>query len=453
MSSHGVLDSTARAFERLVAEAQSEGRMPSLVAGVVRDGGLAWSGARGRVEDVIPGVGTQYRIGSLTKSFVALMVMRLRDEGLVDLSDPLERHVPGSVVGDRTVGQLLSHTGGVVAELPGSWWERSAGVDREELHERLSEGPFVSRAGRGHHYSNPGYALLGELVERVRGKAWWEVLTAEVLEPLGMSRTTPLPEGEHARGWAVHPWADVVLAETVQDVAAMGPAGQLWSTVSDLARWAVFLGGDTGGVLSADSLAEMFEPVGVSDGDEWVSGYGLGFQVWREGGRRLVGHTGSMPGFLAFVTVDQGSSAGAVALMNCTSSPKAGVAGALLAKLGELEPSLPVEWSPEVGVESSVLGLTGAWYWGASAFALRLLRDGWVKVEPLGGRGRGSRFRPNGDGTWTGVEGYYTGEVLRVVRDGVGVVRHLDLGTFVFTREPYGPAESVPGGVDAKGWV
>src|ERR1043165_3489674 len=92
-------------------------------------GGIVSGGGWGRGGGVVPGVDTQYRIGSLTKSLVALLVMRLRDEGLVDLSDPVDRHVPGSVVGDRTVAQLLSHTAGLVAELPGSWWEG--------LHERL----------------------------------------------------------------------------------------------------------------------------------------------------------------------------------------------------------------------------------------------------------------------------------------------------------------------------
>lgn len=453
MSSQGVLDTTARAFARLVAEAQSAGRMPSLVAGVVRDGGLVWSGARGRVEDGVPGVDTQYRIGSLTKTFVGVLVMRLRDEGLLDLSDPLERHVPGSAVGDRTVAQLLSHTGGVVAELPGVWWERTPGVDRDVMHERLSAGAVTARPGRGYHYSNPGYALLGELVERVRGKAWTEVLAAEVLGPLGMSRTGALPQGAHARGWAVHPWADVVLPEAVEDMAAMGPAGQLWSTVGDLGRWASFLAGDIGGVLSGDTLAEMCEPVGVSDGDAWTGGYGLGVQLWRDGGRRLVGHGGSMPGFLAGIVVEPGCSSGAVALMNCTVSEKSGVAWSLLKALGELEPPLPREWVPEEGVDPGLLELTGAWYWGVTPTGVRLLREGWLEVSGLGSQGRASRFRPNGDGTWTGLDGYYTGEVLRVVRDGAGGVRHLDVGTFVYTREPYGPADSVPGEVDAAGWV
>lgn len=75
-----------------------------------------------------------------------------------------------------------------------------------------------------------------------------------------------------------------------------------------------------------------------------------------------------------------------------------------------------------------------------------------LHVGGLGGGARTSRFRPQADGTWVGLDGYYAGETLRVVRGPDGAVSHLDLGSFVFTREPYAPGEVVPGGVDPVGW-
>jgi hypothetical protein len=99
-----------------------------------------------------------------------------------------------------------------------------------------------------------------------------------------------------------------------------------------------------------------------------------------------------------------------------------------------------------------VLELAGPWYWGTHAFALRLTAAGGVSLEPLSGSGRRSRFRANGDGTWTGLEGYYAGELLKAVRRPDGTVSHLDLGSFVFTRQPYDEEASVPGGVDPDGW-
>ncbi|GLZ78798.1 serine hydrolase [Actinorhabdospora filicis] len=449
MSQNGVLDSTARKLSHRLALAQSKGRIPSIVAGVVRSGELVWSAGRGRVEGAAPDVDTQYRIGSLTKSLVAVAVMRLRDEGLLDLSDRLEAFVPGTAVGDRTVGQLLSHSGGLPAELPGSWWERSPGVDSAELVRLMGDGVAVSWPGKGFHYSNPGFALLGELVSRVRGEEWTRVLAREVLEPLGMKRTTALPEGRAATGLAVHPWMDVVMPEAVQDTGAMGPAGQLWSTVADLARFASFLSGDTGGVLSADTVLEMAEPVGVSDGDEWVSGYGLGLQLWRAEGRRVIGHSGSMPGFLAGILVAPGADAGVVGLSNVTSSPDGFAFPDLLRIFVDAEPVFPQEWLPEEGADLSLLELAGPWYWGPGAFVIRVRREGWLELAPIS-RGRGSRFRPLGDGSWLGLDGYYAGERLVVVRDAVGGVSHLDVGTFVFTRVPY-EGDGVPGGV-VGGW-
>ena len=136
-------------------------------------------------------------------------------------------------------------------------------------------------------------------------RSWFDVVRDELLEPLGMTRTTTRPSGSAALGLAVHPFADVLLPEPEHDGGAMAPAGQLWTTVPDLARWAAFLGGATGDVLSADTLAEMVEPHHVVDdpGQPWVAAHGLGFQVWNVGGARFAGHGGSMPGFLAGLRV------------------------------------------------------------------------------------------------------------------------------------------------------
>jgi CubicO group peptidase (beta-lactamase class C family) len=310
---------TARALLRRLAVEQAECRVPSLAAAIVRDGRPAWFGGRGRVDGAPPTPATQYRIGSITKSMVAVVVMRLRDEGALRLSDPLEAHLPGTPLGHLTIAQLLSHTAGLTAEPPTAWWERTPGVPVAELLERLGPDELKHRPGRRFHYSNVGFALLGELVARLRGTTWLKALQSEVLDPLGMNDTTPRPRAPHATGYAVHPYADVVLAEPEHDAEAMGPAGQLWSTPHDLARWAAFLGGDTAGVLCGDTLAEMREPVGVDDGDSWTVGFGLGLQLSRPGGRRLAGHTGSMPGFVATVWADPADGVGVLFMANTTS--------------------------------------------------------------------------------------------------------------------------------------
>src|ERR1700744_4147880 len=88
-----LLPATRRALLHRVATSQAEGRAPSVVGAVLRDGAMAWCGSRSMLEDHEPGSYTQYRIGSLTKTFVAVLIMRLRDEGLLDLADPVGRHL------------------------------------------------------------------------------------------------------------------------------------------------------------------------------------------------------------------------------------------------------------------------------------------------------------------------------------------------------------------------
>lgn len=446
-----MLPSTDTALLRRIAVEQSVHRVPSLVAAVVRDGELVWSGARGRVDGEVPGNDTQYRLGSITKSLVAAVVMRLRDEGRLDLNDPLDKHVPGTSFGASTIAQLLSHTGGLTSESPGSWWERSPGGDWPDLAASLIPDTIKNRPGSRFHYSNVGYGVLGELIARHRGTSWLDALREEVLTPLGMTRTTPHPEGRHAQGWAVHPFADVLLPEPSPDAGAMAPAGQLWSTVNDLARWTSFVGGCTGGVLNPDTVAEMRTVAVVDDGNAWTSGYGLGFQVLRVEGRRLAGHSGSMPGFLATTLVDEHSGTGALALANTTCGP--GIISLVvdLIKIADdQEPKLPVEWQP-TEVDKSLLTLTGLWHWGPVPYHLRLIPGGMLDLSPVR-NGRASRFRPVGEDEWLGLDGYYAGETLRVSRDADGTPTHLDLATFIFSRVPYDPEAPIPGGVDEAGW-
>jgi hypothetical protein len=83
---------------------------------------------------------------------------------------------------------------------------------------------------------------------------------------------------------------------------------------------------------------------------------------------------------------------------------------------------------------------------------LRLRADRAVELSPAAASGRASRFRAETDGTWTGLDGYYAGESLRVVRGEDGAVDHLDLGSFVFTREPYEPGAPLAARPDPDGW-
>jgi CubicO group peptidase (beta-lactamase class C family) len=412
-----------------------------------------WVDGYGSVDGAGPDGDTQYRIGSITKTFVAVLVLRLRDEGRLALTDPLGRHLSGTAAGEATIAELLAHTAGLASETPGPWWERTPGAVRPELADVLGGDPQVHPAGQRHHYSNPGYALLGALVERLRGRPWGEVVRQEVLEPLGMTRTTLLPVAPHATGWAVHPWADVLLPEPAEDAGWMAPAGQLWSTVTDLSRFAAFLLDGDERILHPDTLAQMRVPAGPPEQAGEDGGYGLGMQLLRRDGRQLSGHTGSMPGFVATVWVSPDDALGTVVLANVTAGlPVNAVAADLLSIVAEREPRIPAPWHPLTTVDPELLELAGPWYWGPSAYVLRPLADGFLELAGLAGAGRGTRLRPTGDGRWRGINGYFAGEPLRIERDAAGRVSHLDLGSFIFTRQPYDPAAPIPGGVDPAGW-
>jgi CubicO group peptidase (beta-lactamase class C family) len=448
----GIDPTTARALSYRLAVEQSEHRLPSVAAGLVRGGDLVWSGAVGTLDGRSEGVAstgrTQYRIGSITKTFVAVEVLRMRDEGLLDLNDALGRHIDDTPFGHITIAQLLSHTSGLQAETNGPWWERVGGGTWAEL---IAGKPALKfRPGAKFHYSNVGYAVLGELVGRLRGLPWDEVVRRDLLEPLGMRRTSARPQDPAAHGLGVHPLADLLHVEPEHDAAAMAPAGQLWSTVEDLSRWAAFLAGETGGLLSAETLDEMRSPIALDDtsGAAWTGAYGLGWQLWNVDGTRYAGHGGSMPGFLAGLRVNIETGDGCVVFANATSGLRA-FSTDLLALFAEREPIVPKPWSADSD-QVSALELTGEWYWGTTAFTMSAGRDGYLVLgEP--GAGRGCRLKP-APGGWTGLDGYYAGETLTVVRDGSDRVSHLDLGSFRLSRTPYDPGADIPGGVDPPGW-
>ena len=105
-------------------------------------------------------------------------------------------------------------------------------------------------------------------------------------------------------------------------------------------------------------------------------------------------------------------------------------------------------WVPATSYDQESMSLVGPWYWGPTGVGVRLDAEGLLHLDGLTGSARAARFRRGPDGTWVGLDGYYTGEVLRPTAGG----QSFRIATFVFTREPYGPAQAVPGGVHDDGW-
>ena len=439
-----VLESTAVLLDAQVAKAQVAGMVPSMVAALIRHGDVVWTGSRGRAvrrgSDERPHRDTQYRIGSITKTITAALVMQLRDEGRLDLADPLSRHVPDAPFGDRTLRSLLAHTAGVPAEPPGDWWERSPGRAWADLRAAVETARAVLPAGRQYHYSNVSYALLGQLVSRLLGRSWADAVQTRVLGPLEMTRTSYHPEEPAAQGFSVHPYAGTLTDEPAQDTLAMAPAGQLWSTLGDLGAWLTFLADPDSAVLAPETIEEM----AIVQSGDLRDGYGLGLRLLAHDEAVLVGHTGSMPGFLAAGFIDRATKVGAVVLANATAGLNVtGLVRDLVGTVLDREPPLPTEWAPtaEAGAPGELLG---PWYWGNTPFTLSLRDGGLVLDTPA--RQQPTRFRPVEGDAYVGLDGYFTGETLRVVRRPEGDISHLDVATFVLTRTPYDPAAPIPGG-------
>lgn len=439
-----VTDLTARRLRARLAEEQVRGRVPSVVAALTRDGVLQWRGSHGDTTGAdAPPHDLQYRIGSITKTMTAVLVMRLRDQGRLSLGDPLERFLPGIAYGDRTLRSLLSHSAGLPAEPPGQWWERVEGGGFEQLSSGLDPGRAPFAPGATYHYSNLAFGLLGEVVAVVGGSTWWEHLTEALLQPLGMLRTTYDPFEPHAQGWSVDPYTSQVRAEPHTDTAAMAPAGQLWSTVMDMATFADFLLEGHRDVLAVETLEEMCTPQAGTARQGLELAYGLGLRLFPGGSGTMVGHTGSMPGFQSALLVDRERRTGVVTLANSTTGLRSSRLCVDLAEaLHADEPRVRPAWRPAPSVPPVVGEVVGVWHWGNTPLRLTW-DDGLVRAWHVLDGAPYAAWRLVDD-RLVGVEGHHHGETLHrhVSTDGV---EHLTCSTFVLTRTPYDPGAPVPG--------
>ncbi|MEU8184485.1 serine hydrolase domain-containing protein [Micromonospora sp. NPDC049044] len=431
-----LLPETARRIDAQVAQAQLDGHAPSLVLGVVRDGALVHLATAG--EHPRPDADLQYRLGSISKTMTATLIMQLRDAGRLALDDPLEEHLPGTGVGSLTLRQLLGHASGIQREPEGEWWERTAGVDLTTLLAGVDPDKIAYPPHATYHYSNLAYALLGGLLERLTGTPWVDLLGERILTPLGLPRTTYAAIEPFARGYVVHPWHDTVREEPRTDTGAMAPAGQLWSTIEDLGRWAAFLADPDPSVLAADTLTEMCSPVVISDLKSWTHGHGLGLELHREGDRVFVGHGGSMPGYVASLAVHRPSRTAVVGFANSYGF-RSGHIGALGRRLLTLvldaEPAPVTPWRPaEAAPPADLAELTGHWWWMGTFIEVYADAAGDLHAGPVGAPDL--RFVAEGPDRWRGRAGEQDGEILSVRRDEQGRAVALDIATFVYTRTP-----------------
>lgn len=352
---------------------------PGLVYGIVDEGGLAHTAGFGRANPAgaAPDADTPFPIASMSKSFVAATTLLCRDRGLLRLDDPITVHVPQlRAVGVRdepweppTLRMLLSMSGGLTED--NSWVDPQIGMADEELLALVGAGVRFSNApGVVYEYSNLGYALVGLALEQVTGEPLEQLVTRELLGPLGLRATTfshsAHPEHLRAHGHRLDTdaaWEPLPAAQS-QSFAA---AGGVVSTVRDLATWVTWLGeafrparSGSPDVLSRAARRELQRvetviPPTLALGPDgtWratAAGYGLGLIVEHDVHRGVVvSHSGGLPGFVLHMRWHPGSGLGLVLASNSHRGDAAGLAARAFAQLLTVRdvPSATVRLWPE----------------------------------------------------------------------------------------------------------
>ncbi len=315
-------------IDRLFADFAKTSHVPGAAWGIVIDGKLAHTGATGlrNVATAAPvDADTVFRIASMTKSFTAMSILKLRDDGKLSLDDPAERYVP-ELKGLKypttdspriTIRHLLSHSEGFPEDNP--WGDRQLADTDADLSRMLREGiPFSNAPGVAYEYSNYGFAILGRVVTQVSGTPYEEYVSKHILSPLGMTSTTLHPSKVAANRLAIgYRWEDERWKEEpALPHGSFGAMGGMLTTVRDLSRYvSVFLDawpprdGPETAPISRASLREMqqaWRPASTRVTREAASGairltsssYGYGLRVTQTCDVRvMVAHSGGLPGY------------------------------------------------------------------------------------------------------------------------------------------------------------
>ena len=381
-------------IDRLVAAFMERTHVPGAAWGVVIDGELAHLGVAGYRELPTKAPVTRdsvFRIASMTKSFTAMAILTLRDEGKLSLDDLAELHVPElkalryptSDSPKLTVRHLMSHATGFPEDNP--WGDQQLAASEEAFTRMLERGiPFSNTPGVAYEYSNFGFAILGRIVTNASGTPYRQYIAEAILQPLGMTSTTLEPRAvpadrlAHGYRWEDNTWKD----EPPLPDGAFGAMGGMLTSVSDLSKYVgAFLGAfpprdgaETGPVRRA-SLREMQQiwrarPTIVSrTADDRMNlnagGYGYGLRIGESCAfSHVVAHSGGLPGYGSLMQWLPEYGVGIIAFGNVTYTGWGGVvsnAFDLLAKTGGLQPRRPQPSPALVEMRDAVSRLVIAW--------------------------------------------------------------------------------------------
>lgn len=306
---------TQEKMEKALDKAMEESRSPAAIVGVWAPGEGIWLVAKGKA-DIETGqlaqIEDKTRLGSITKTFVATAVLQLVDEGKIELDDAANKYLsfmPGE--SKVTVRQLLNHSSGIFdAENDDPVFRKAVNENpsrrlspQEIVQVSLAHEPY-NQPGKGAHYSNTNYKLLGMIVEEVTGKELGVVIQEKIIDRLGLSNTVfatqPDIRGDHLHGYAVLE-SETIDVTTQPSIWILWASGNMVSNLQDQKEWARALGRGT--LLSKKAYEEMMSWIEIATRTGKIE-YGLG--VFKAGDS-FIGHAGAVTGYYGRIAYDPGT--------------------------------------------------------------------------------------------------------------------------------------------------
>jgi CubicO group peptidase (beta-lactamase class C family) len=316
------------AFDKLVDQifksAQS-GTTPGASVLVSQDGKIIYEKGFGYADvgNKVPVTSeTKFRIGSITKQFIATCILKLQEEGKLSVQDKLSKYIPGFPRGDEvTLHHLLTHTSGIhsYTNRPGFLKYLTMPITSASLVDTIEAYPYDFNPGDRYQYNNSGFFLLGYILEKLSGKSLAVYLKETLFTPLGMNNTgiyeTTAVLDHEAYGYTY--LNDTLLKAFNWDMSWAGGAGALYSTTKDLYTWneAVF----NGKILSDASLKTAFTPVVLNNNEKFDYGYGWSLGDFR--GNKFISHGGGLHGFQSYIERQPEKKVTVVVLCNSTPPP------------------------------------------------------------------------------------------------------------------------------------
>ena len=408
----------ATALTTMIEHERGQKGLAAMSIALVDEEGVAWAAGFGEQSPGVPATAeTVYRVGSVSKLFTDIAVMQLAERGEIDIDAPVRTYLSDFAPDNRsgtpiTLRQLMSHRSGLIREPPAGNYFDDGGASLTATVTSLNGTPLIYEPEARTKYSNAGIAVVGYTLEVTQGEPFADYVKRTVIDPIGMTSSAFTPEpgivDDLARAYM---WGfDRGLFDAPTFELGMAPAGSMYSTVLDLARFmgVMFRRGELADgaagtpparLLAPETLEAMWQPQFAAPGA--TTGYGLGFAVQERAGELQLGHGGAIYGFSTQLAFLPGSRLGVVVVsaVDGTNTITTRVADAALQLMLAARDGQPLPTTPTRGTAAIApalaLELEGTYGTGSGAVEFDA-REGSLFMTPARG-GATVEIRARGD--------------------------------------------------------